>query len=250
MWNPWESGALKLPDLDPTEWHEFIAIETVNAAATSPLVVSPTSVDFGQVPAGGFGLKAVTLKNTGNTSIRIFDVDIRRISGGDSDDFHASPLCPSSLRPGKSCVIFLKFIPDHDHIGANSASLVISYNAAGSPQTVALVATTINPRASFNPRALSFGKQRVGTTSTAQTVTLTNTGSTPLILGTVSIHGDFSISETGTSCAANLSLAPSAKCTVSVQFTPHSKRTRTGTIVITDNALSSPEFVGLSGQGN
>jgi glucose-6-phosphate 1-epimerase len=35
VWNPWESGALKLPDLDPTEWHEFIAIETVNAAANS-----------------------------------------------------------------------------------------------------------------------------------------------------------------------------------------------------------------------
>jgi glucose-6-phosphate 1-epimerase len=24
-----------LPDLDPTEWHEFIAIETVNAAANA-----------------------------------------------------------------------------------------------------------------------------------------------------------------------------------------------------------------------
>jgi glucose-6-phosphate 1-epimerase len=35
VWNPWESGALKLPDLDPTEWHEFIAIETVNAAANT-----------------------------------------------------------------------------------------------------------------------------------------------------------------------------------------------------------------------
>ena len=35
IWSPWESGAAKLPDLDPTEWHEFIAIETVNAAANA-----------------------------------------------------------------------------------------------------------------------------------------------------------------------------------------------------------------------
>jgi glucose-6-phosphate 1-epimerase len=35
VWNPWESGALKLPDLDPTEWHEFIAVETVNAAVSA-----------------------------------------------------------------------------------------------------------------------------------------------------------------------------------------------------------------------
>jgi len=35
VWNPWESGALKIPDLDPTEWHEYIAVETVNAAVNS-----------------------------------------------------------------------------------------------------------------------------------------------------------------------------------------------------------------------
>jgi len=33
IWNPWEAGALKLPDLDPSEWHKFLAIETVNAAS-------------------------------------------------------------------------------------------------------------------------------------------------------------------------------------------------------------------------
>ncbi len=40
VWNPWESGAAKLPDMDPTEWHEFIAIETVNAA-TNAVALSP-----------------------------------------------------------------------------------------------------------------------------------------------------------------------------------------------------------------
>jgi glucose-6-phosphate 1-epimerase len=40
VWNPWESGAAKLPDLDPTEWHEFIAVETVNAAANS-ITIAP-----------------------------------------------------------------------------------------------------------------------------------------------------------------------------------------------------------------
>ena len=33
IWNPWESGAQKLPDLGPAEWREFLAIETANAAA-------------------------------------------------------------------------------------------------------------------------------------------------------------------------------------------------------------------------
>jgi glucose-6-phosphate 1-epimerase len=34
-WNPWEDGVLKIPDLDPSEWHEYIAVETVNAAANT-----------------------------------------------------------------------------------------------------------------------------------------------------------------------------------------------------------------------
>jgi glucose-6-phosphate 1-epimerase len=40
VWNPWESGAAKLTDMDPTEWHEFIAIETVNAAANTVTLAS------------------------------------------------------------------------------------------------------------------------------------------------------------------------------------------------------------------
>jgi glucose-6-phosphate 1-epimerase len=35
VWNPWESGAQKLSDMDPTEWREFLAVETVNAAANA-----------------------------------------------------------------------------------------------------------------------------------------------------------------------------------------------------------------------
>ena len=35
VWNPWESGAAKLPDMEDTEWHEFLCVETVNAAANT-----------------------------------------------------------------------------------------------------------------------------------------------------------------------------------------------------------------------
>jgi glucose-6-phosphate 1-epimerase len=35
VWNPWDSGAARFADMDPTEWHEFLAVETVNAAKDS-----------------------------------------------------------------------------------------------------------------------------------------------------------------------------------------------------------------------
>lgn len=35
VWNPWDSGAAKLPDMEASEWHEFLCVETVNAAANA-----------------------------------------------------------------------------------------------------------------------------------------------------------------------------------------------------------------------
>jgi glucose-6-phosphate 1-epimerase len=35
VWNPWDSGAQKLADMDADEWKVFLAVETVNAAAAT-----------------------------------------------------------------------------------------------------------------------------------------------------------------------------------------------------------------------
>lgn len=35
VWNPWESGAAKMSDMEASEWHEFLCVETVNAAANT-----------------------------------------------------------------------------------------------------------------------------------------------------------------------------------------------------------------------
>jgi glucose-6-phosphate 1-epimerase len=35
VWNPWEAAAQKLADLEPNEWHEFVCVETANAAVNS-----------------------------------------------------------------------------------------------------------------------------------------------------------------------------------------------------------------------
>ncbi len=57
VWNPWESGALKLPDLDPTEWHEYIAVETVNAAANA-ITLAPGATHAMRAHITVEGLKA------------------------------------------------------------------------------------------------------------------------------------------------------------------------------------------------
>ena len=97
---------------------------------------------------------------------------------------------------------------------------------------------------SAGPSSLSFASQAPGTTSAAQTVTLTNSGSAAASVSGVTTSGDFSQTNTcGSSIAAN------GSCTVSVTFTPTVAGTRTGTLTIAGNASNSPTTVGLTGTG-
>ena len=97
---------------------------------------------------------------------------------------------------------------------------------------------------SLLPSSLTFTSQTQGTTSAAQTVTLSNTSSALLNITSIIASGDFAAtSNCGTSLAAG------ANCAISVTFTPTAAGTRTGTLTITSNASGSPHTVSLSGTG-
>jgi Abnormal spindle-like microcephaly-assoc'd, ASPM-SPD-2-Hydin len=100
------------------------------------------------------------------------------------------------------------------------------------------------PNVSFTPTSLTFGAHVVGTSSSAQTVTLQNVGSGTLNITSITASGDFH--ET-TGCGS--SLAANASCTMSVTFTPTLAGTRTGAIAIADDAPGSPHTIALSGTG-
>src|SRR5216683_1036733 len=101
------------------------------------------------------------------------------------------------------------------------------------------------PVASVSPTSLTFASQTTGTTSAAQTVTLSNTGNAALtITSSIAASGDFAEANT---CGS--SVAAGANCTIGVTFTPTASGTRTGTLSITDNASGSPQTVSLTGTG-
>ncbi len=224
---------------------------TVNASTASALVISPSSINFGQVPLGGLALNEVTLKNTGKTSITISKIAMSKTGVGDFDDFFVLSLCPSTLKAGASCVLGVGYVPDRDDsIGAiTSTSVVITDNAAGSPQSVPLQAETINPKASFSSTFLSFGSQKVGTTSPGKTVTITSTGTSPLILNSITVTGAYSLASS-TTCAAYTTLAPTQTCTITVNFHPTKSGLQAGAVNISDNTLFGQEAILLTGTGS
>jgi Abnormal spindle-like microcephaly-assoc'd, ASPM-SPD-2-Hydin len=84
----------------------------------------------------------------------------------------------------------------------------------------------------------------VGSTSTGQTVTLTNPGPLSLQISHIATTGDFA----ETNNCGNV-IGPNGSCTVTVTFTPSASGNRNGTLTITDNASGSPQTVSLSGTG-
>lgn len=96
-----------------------------------------------------------------------------------------------------------------------------------------------------NPSSLNFGNQRVGTTSVAQTVTVTNTGTTTFQVTALNISGPFAVSP-----ATAFTLAPAQTRQLSVAFTPTTQGPVSGTLTLTTNDPSNPTLsVSLTGTG-
>ncbi|WP_027345466.1 choice-of-anchor D domain-containing protein [Hamadaea tsunoensis] len=104
--------------------------------------------------------------------------------------------------------------------------------------------TTPTASLSTNPSSLTFATQALNTTSAAQSVTVTNSGTAAAAISGVSVSGDFQQTNT---CGS--SLAAGASCSVSVTFRPTASGTRTGAVTITSNATNSPTTIGLTGTG-
>src|SRR5258708_13207011 len=87
--------------------------------------------------------------------------------------------------------------------GSASGTLSIPDDATGSPHTVALSGTGVQPRATVSPTSLSFGNVKVGLGSptSQQYATITNPGTANLHIGSNTFPASpaFPI---GTSCAA------------------------------------------------
>lgn len=132
-------------------------------------------------------------------------------------------------------------------VGADSitASYPGDSNFAGSSSTaVAVTVAAAVPAASLAPSSLTFSQQATGSTSSAQTITLSNTGQAALTISSIAASGDFAETNTcGTGVAAG------ATCSISVTSTPTVAGTRTGTLTVTDNAPGSPQTVSLTGSG-
>ncbi|GIM89612.1 choice-of-anchor D domain-containing protein [Paractinoplanes toevensis] len=95
---------------------------------------------------------------------------------------------------------------------------------------------------SISPSTLGFGTVATGSTSAAQTVTVTNSGSAAAPVSAVSLTGDFAQTNT---CGS--SIAAGGSCAVTVRFAPTATGSRTGNLTVTAAGITNT--IPLSGTG-
>ena len=212
--------------------------------SAAPLKFTPASLAFASQAVGTTSAaKSVIVQNSSAASVTISSI----ASTGDFTESGsgAMPCGAIALAPSASCTLSVTFSPSVS--GALQGAVVISDNAAVAQQVINITGTAVVP-VTIAPASLTFAAQTVGTTSAAQTLTVTNNASTALTLTSFVGSGDFSVTSGGTTpCGA--SVAANASCTLSVTFTPSATGTIKGAATITDAASTSPQTVKLTGTG-
>jgi len=117
---------------------------------------------------------------------------------------------------------------------------------AGSNTVTVLLQVPPYPIATLSQTSLSFAPQLVGTNSSPQIVTLTNTGSAALKVGKIAINSQGNFLESN-NCPSELT--PGEQCAISVTFDPTRVGSLKGALTINDNATNSPQTVSLTGVG-
>lgn len=107
------------------------------------------------------------------------------------------------------------------------------------------------PAIGLSATSVSFAAQTVGTTSAAQTVTVSNPGAAALTISMLTFGGTASadFARAGT-CAPGGAVAAGASCSLQLTFTPAAAGARNGTLTIMHSAAGGSSTVTLAGTGN
>ncbi|HYL61285.1 MAG TPA: choice-of-anchor D domain-containing protein, partial [Candidatus Methylomirabilis sp.] len=214
-------------------------------------LLSSTSLSFGNVQTGTSSPpQSFTLTSNGGQALSATSISL---SGPNPSQFQESDTCqiPSVLQPSKFCSISITFAPTSTGTGAQQATVVVTDNAPDSPQSVQLSGTGVAapppaPAVTAAPNPVSFPTIAQGTTSSAITVNVTNSGNATLHITSVTLGGnnasDFSMTTT-----CNGAYAANSGCSITLTFTPLAAGQRSAAVTITDDAPNSPQSISVNG---
>jgi trimeric autotransporter adhesin len=223
----------------------------------SGLQIIPNQADYGPNPTSTLGgTRQFTINNLTSKSLAL-NIALPRqflING---------PAC-AALAPNASCNFNVTFLPltNGDITGtlfaqANPTDGSATLNGLGFVEGYGIGSATLTitgniiPNQNPSQRVLNFGQIPSGQSGT-QTLTLTNSGTTPLTIRRLTSQWPFLV--TATTCGTPLT--PTQSCTATLTYTPTNQvatgtsplpTSDTGTLTIESDALTAPDLINLTG---
>jgi hypothetical protein len=212
------------------------------AGIGTAIQLAPAKLTFSTTLLGTSSVaQSSTMTNLGTTKVTINSI---ALGGNFPGDYSQTNTCGTSLAGGANCIISVTFTPTA--IGNRPATVTITDNGGGTTQKVTL--SGVATEASLSPPSINFGNQKVGTTSPAQTITLTNVGTAAMTVTSISIKGTNANNFRQTNTCGT-SVPAGASCSITVNFRPSATGARTANVTVSDNGGGSPQTVALSGTG-
>ena len=196
--------------------------------------------------------KDIILSNSGNLPMIISSITV---TGPQATFFQEANDCGTSLGANSSCTIAVRYFPVSSpstnptvtSFAYATAFVNVADNAANSATQTAEI-TGPAPAVLLSPGEFTFPDTLVGTAAAVVPVTLTNTGSAPLSISSITLGGtntkQFAES---TNCGATL--AAQTSCTISIGFVPGAAGLFTGTVTVVDNAVVGTSVLTFTGTG-
>jgi hypothetical protein len=224
---------------EPYWYTEIGKLPPMSSCAGAPVTLSTSSLNFGNVEVG-VQSPPLTVTVTNNQTVAL---NISSISTG-GGVFTQTNTCQQPLGAnGGTCTVSVYFTPTSAI--TFTGTLTITDNASNSPQTVALSGAGATGSITLTPASLAFGSQVLGTATTAQNITVDNTGPIGITVSSVAASGSYAETD---NCAGT-TIAAGQTCTISVTFDPTVTGSITGAITVNDNAGVPQQVVSLSGTG-
>ncbi len=207
------------------------------------LLVTPETIDFGEVTIGDTAFKTLEVKNLGDTLLHVMGMFI---VGPGSTVFDLNDKSGFDLNPGESRKIEVSFFPSS--AVRVQAVLVIQKTDYIYHANISLFGTGVSravPVFQLSTNAIDFGQVQVSS-SREDTLTIFNPGSATLSIASVSLSGA-NADEFTLISPASFVIPQDDSAEVIVRFNPTSIGTKVATLTFAHNASGSPSTVSLFG---
>ncbi|HLZ97466.1 MAG TPA: choice-of-anchor D domain-containing protein, partial [Steroidobacteraceae bacterium] len=182
----------------------------------------------------------ITVTNTGTASLTTSGI---AFIGGTPGVFSQTNNCSSAIAPGSTCTVNVVLTPVAS--GYVFSNLNVTGSGGAGSKAVNVNGTGAVPFAA-SPASLAFGSVQVGTASTAQPVTVTNTGTVAMPAPGITFGNASPNSYSQTNnCPA--SIAAGSTCTISVVFTPTATGAQNASLKL--RSPGEAQNVSLTGSG-